>query len=269
MILFFAATEARQHRDAAIKGGVKSSLQSFYSLGCGRQIPDNKKFENYLLDSGGYSARKHGLEISVEDYARYLNNFKVKVAFNLDFTDNERSMRNQKYLEGNTNSYIIPVYHPTEWLSEKWDGLLDYYIEFYPYIACGGIAGGEAKQNTPKLFNYIFSKTKNKTRVHGLGTTTKNYVYQYPFYTVDSTSWMSAALFANSDVHSKEYIKANAKKRHFTFNIIEEIPFWLKMEHDATELWKRRGIRWDKFDYDTFMRERAKNIPTFEEWRKR
>ena len=32
MLLFFAATEAKQHREAALRAGVKNSLQSFYSL---------------------------------------------------------------------------------------------------------------------------------------------------------------------------------------------------------------------------------------------
>lgn len=268
MLLFFAATEAGQHREAALKAGVKNSLQSFYSLGCGKQIPNNKEFENYLLDSGGYSARKHGIDINVEDYARYLNNYKIKVAFNLDFKDNEKSLRNQKYLETHTNTYILPVYHGTEWEDKKWDGLLEYYIENYPYIALGGMAGREnTKENMPRFLNYVFSRTRDKVRVHGLGMTTKSMLQRYPFYTVDSTSWMSAALFANSNVHGNEYMKANAKSRHFTLNTMEEIPYWFNLEKEITNLWEKRGIKWDKFDYDTFIRERKKNIPSFKEWK--
>lgn len=271
MLLFFAATEAKQHREAALKAGVKNSLQSFYSLGCGKQIPNNKEFENYLLDSGGFSARKHGFDIDVKDYVRYLNNYNVKVAFNLDVRDNEKSLRNQKYLEENTKAYIIPVFHPTEWMDKKWDRLIDYYTEHYPYIACGGIAGREGKQreNTPRLFNYVFSRTKDKTRVHGLGVTNRIYLQNYPFYTVDSTSWMSAALFANSNVHGNEYMKANAKSRHFSLNTMEEIPYWFNLEKEITNLWEKRGIKWGEFNYDTFMKERKKNIPSFKEWKEK
>lgn len=268
MLLFFAATEARQHRDAAIQGGVKNSLQSFYTLGCGKGVPDNKKFENYLLDSGGFSARKHGIDISVEDYAKYLNNYKIKVAFNLDFKDNNKSLRNQKYLEAHTKTYILPVYHGTEWMNKEWDGLLEYYIEHYPYIALGGMAGREnSKENLPRFLNYVFSRTKDKTQVHGLGMTSEPLLKQYPFYSVDSTSWMSPALFANSRIHGEKWMKANAKSRHFTYNIIDEMPFWFKLESDITKLWHQRGIDWGKFDYDIFISKRKKDIPTFREWK--
>lgn len=269
MLLFFAATEAGQHREAALRAGVKNSLQSFYSLGCGKQIPNNKEFENYLLDSGGYSARKHGVDISVEDYARYLNNYRIKVAFNLDFVDNKKSLQNQKYLEANTNTYILPVYHGSEWEDKKWDGLLEYYMEYYPYIALGGMAGRENNQeNMLRFLNYVFSKTKDKVMVHGLGMTTESILKNYPFYTVDSTSWMAPALFANSRIHGEKYMKANAKSRHFSYNTQEEIPWWFGLERRMTNLWKKRGIKWGEFDYDIFMSERKKNIPTFEEWRK-
>lgn len=269
MLLFFAATES--HKDVALAGGVKNSLQSFYSLGCGKTIPANKEFENYLLDSGGFSARKHGLDIDVRDFAKYINDYGVKVAFNLDVKDNNKSLENQKFLEQNTKAYIIPVFHPTEWMDKKWDGLLDYYIENYPYIACGGIAGreGKAKENTPRLFNYVFSRTRGKTRVHGLGVTNESYLKNYPFFSVDSTSWLSPALFANSKLHGDKWMKANAKSRHFKYNILEEIPSWFKLESDITKLWEKRGIKWGKFDYDIFIAERKKEIPTFEEWRKR
>lgn len=67
----------------------------------------------------------------------------MKFAFNLDVRDIETSRFNQKYLEKNTNAYIIPIYHGPEWVDEDLRGLLDYYIEYYPYIGLGGIAGKE------------------------------------------------------------------------------------------------------------------------------
>lgn len=268
MLLFFAATEARQHREAAIKGGVKNSLQSFYSLGCGKGIPSNKEFENYLLDSGGFSARKHGLTINVKDYAKYLNNYKIEVAFNLDVMDNAESLKNQRYLEEHTNTYVLPVYHGTEWLDKKWDGLLDYYIEHYPFISLGGMAGKEtSEENMERFRNFVFSKTRDKVMVHGLGMTNIRILQKCPFFTVDSTSWMSPALFAGSSVHSPEWMKANAKSRHFSYNILDEIPYWLNFEKDFTRLWERRGLKWGNFDYNYFMSKRAKKIPTFEEWK--
>ena len=269
MLLFFAATESKHHREAALRAGVKNSLQSFYSLGCGKQVPNNREFENYLLDSGGYSARKHGIDISVEAYAKYLNNYKVKVAFNLDFLDNEKSLRNQEYLESHTETYILPVYHGSEWEDKRWGGLLEYYIEYYPYIALGGMAGREnSDENRIRFLNYCFSRTREKVMVHGLGMTVEGLLKNYPFYTVDSTSWMSPALFASSKIHGEKYMKANAKSRHFSYNTEEEIPWWLSLEKRTTKLWESRGIKWNDFDYNMFMSRRKKKIPSFKEWRK-
>lgn len=270
MLLFFAATEAKQHREAAIRGGVKNSLQSFYTLDCGKTPPNDKEFKNYLLDSGGYSARKHGIDINVKDYARYLNNYKIKVAFNLDVLNNHKSLENLKYLESHTNTYILPVYHGSEWEKPEWNGLLEYYIEHYPYIALGGMAGREnSKDNMERFLNYVFNKTRDKTMVHGLGMTTESILKKYPFFTIDSTSWMAPALFANSRVHGEAYMKANAKSRHFSYNTQEEIPWWFNLEKRITRLWEIRGVKWGDFDYNKFIKNRAKNIPSFKEWRKK
>lgn len=270
MILFFAGTEPKDYREVAKIKGVKNILQSYYSLGCGKNPPNNNDFPNYLLDSGGFSARQHGIDIDVKTYAEYLNRYKIKFAFNLDIVDNNVSLENQRYLESHTNTYIMPVYHGNEWLSKKWDGLLDYYIEYYPYIALGGMAGKEnGKANLPKFLNYVFSKTKNKTMVHGLGMTSKPFLKQYPFFSVDSTSWMSVCRFANSNIYSPEMAKVNARKRHWKQNLANEVPYWQKLEKDITKLWKSRGIEWSGFDYDKFMSMRGKDIPTFKEWKEK
>lgn len=270
MILFFAGTEPKDYRIIAKLGGAKSILQSFYSLGCGKNPPSNNEFDNYLLDSGGFSARQHGVDIDVKTYADYLNKYQVKFAFNLDVIDNHKSLENQRYLEQHTKTYIMPVYHGNEWLKKEWDGLLDYYIEYYPYIALGGMAGKEnGKANLPKFLNYVFSKTKDKTMVHGLGMTSKPFLNQYPFFSVDSTSWFAVARFANSKLYSEKMAKVNARTRKWSENIANELPYWFKLEKDTTKLWKSRGIEWGEFNYEQFMARRGNNIPTFNEWKEK
>lgn len=270
MILFFAGTEPKDYRDILLQKGVKSMLQSFYSLGCGKGEPANREVENFLLDSGGFSARIHGLDIDIKQYANYLNKYNVKFAFNLDVMDLDTSIANQEYLIENTNTYIMPVYHGNEWLDPNTKDLLDYYIEYFPYIALGGMAGKEnSQEDINRFLNYVFKKTYNKTMIHGLGLTGKPKLQKYPFFSVDSTSWMSVSRFANSKVYSPEMAKVNARKRHWKENIANEIPYWLKLEKDITKLWKMRGIEWGALDYDKFMSMRGANIPTYREWKEK
>ena len=52
-----------------------------------------------LIDSGGYTARLKGIKIPIDEYAAWLNENKIKVAFNLDTNDVQETQENQKILE--------------------------------------------------------------------------------------------------------------------------------------------------------------------------
>lgn len=267
MKIFFAGCETRPYLNSLRDTGAKNVLNSYYSLGCGKTPPPIEDWmDTFVLDSGGYSARVHGFEIDVKEYANYLNRYKVKFAFNLDVLDLNQSMNNLYYLNQNTNTYIMPVYHGPEWMNPRTRDLVDYYIDCYPFIALGGVAGKEiSEENTKRFLNYVFSRSKNKVKIHGLGTTREPLLKRYPFFCVDSTSWMSMARFASSKTYSKEMAKIRAKNNHFTENIKKDILWWLDLEDKLTRLWKSRGIEWGELDFNKMMKER-KTI-TYEEWK--
>lgn len=247
--IYFAGTEPKNYRVALKEQGVESILQSYWSLGGGGsnpKAPNNKDFDYYLLDSGGYSARIRGIEIDVKAYADYLNKHKIKYAFNLDTNSVPETLRNQKYLEQNTDTYIIPIYHLSDWLDPQHRGLIEKYAEAYPFIAVGGSAGaGGTAENRKKFLNHTFHYTKDKVKVHGLGMTTEWMLMGYPFYSVDSTSWMETARFGSSKVYDKSLATVRAKKRHYLERLPDEIQHWLKKEQTITDLWKRRGVVWN------------------------
>ena len=258
MRLLFAGSEPKKYRAILLKAGAKNGLESFWSLGQ-KTPPAQEEWPGmYLLDSGGYSARVRGVDIDVKHYAAYLNKHKVKFAFNLDPPDNHESLQNLYYLQENTNTYIIPIYHGPEFKDPKWRKIIDYYVDNYPYIALGGIAGGEVDQETTKKFlDYVFSRTKKKIAVHGLGMTRQDILNRYPFYSVDSTSWMQMMRFASSKVHSKNMAKVKAKTNHYTQNIDADIAWWLKREQDMTKLWLGRGVGWSAASYEYCLENRT------------
>ena len=265
MLIFFAGAEGEDFRKILKDAGAKNVLQSFWALRPDKP-PKTENFDNYLLDSGGFSARQHGVQISVQEYANYLNMYKIKYAFNLDVLDLNTSLKNQDYLVKNTNTYIMPVYHGNEWLDPKTKDLLDYYIECFPYIALGGMAGKEnSKANLPKFLNYVFKRTRDKTKVHGLGMTGVTYLRKYPFFSVDSTSWICINRYAQSKVYSHEMTRVRLNNRSWRENLIPEAKHWIGVQEEMTRLWDRRGIVWGNLDFDKMMEERK--VMTYEEWK--
>ena len=270
MKIFFAGGEPRQYHKILTDAGIENRLQSFFSLGLGKNPPSNKEFKHFLLDSGGFSARMSGVKINIQDFITYLNKYDVEFAFNLDTNDIEESLSNQRALDLNTNTYIMPVYHGAEWQDPYYRDLLDYYIEFYPYIAVGGLAGKEDnKDNARRFLNYVFKHTKNKTMVHGLGVTSNVLLKNYPFFTVDSTSWLAVGRFASSQIYSDEMAKVRAETRRYTENVSAEIPYWLDKGKAMDELWRRRGFIFPELDKERFLSQRGKNIPTYKEWKEK
>lgn len=221
--------------------GVQNRLESYHSLG--KKAP-SLQF-NHLLDSGGFVARTKGIHINVEDYAKYIQEHNVKVAFELDTNDLKETISNREYLLKYTNAKIIPVYHFSDFNGAQID-ILDDFIKDFNYISIGGIAGvKEATVNkTKSFFDFVFNKTRDKIKVHGLGITDKKLMNYYPFYSVDSTSWLSFVRFGSSRVASKEM--ANVLKRdgdHYNRAKIEALHY-LKLEKYYTDLWKSRGVNW-------------------------
>ena len=268
MKIIFAGADGEGWVDCLKKAGATNFLSSFYSLGCGKKAPcvsDEDGF--FLLDSGGYSARIHGIDIDVKTYADFLNRYKIKYAFNLDVLDLETSMKNFYYLLENTKTYIMPVYHGPEWKNPKTRDLLDYYVDCFPFIALGGIAGREvSEENTRRFLGYVFNRTRDKVMVHGLGTTRLPLLKQFPFFCVDSTSWMSMTRFASSNYYSKEMARVRARKNKYYENLTKDIEWWINQEKQITKLWEKRGIKWEEPNYYDLM-ARRKTI-TYEEWKK-
>lgn len=267
MKIVFAGADDISWVQTLKRGGAKSFLSSFYSIGCGKKPPAvSDKDGFFLLDSGGYSARVHGIDIDVKKYAEFLNKYHIKYAFNLDVLNLDTSLNNFYYLLKNTNTYIMPVYHGPEWQNKETRDLIDYYVDCFPFIALGGIAGREvSEENTKRFLSYVFNRTRNKVMVHGLGTTRMPLLRTYPFFCVDSTSWMSMTRFANSKVYSKEMAKVRARKNHYMDNLIEDIKWWIKKEKEITRLWEMRGIVWEEPDFDKLMSERK--LMTYQEWK--
>lgn len=241
MILHFAGSDgAEKYNQILTDVGATGRLESYYTL---KDKAPSKDGFKLLLDSGGFVARTKGKTVSVHQLSRYINKHQLKYAFNLDTNDVKETLENQKFLESNCECYIIPIYHLSDYLNER--ELLQDFLK-YPYIAIGGVAGeGSAIKLQHEFYKYVFRHTADRVAVHGLGITSKRILELYPFYSVDSTSWLSAARFGNvSTTENKYLIEYYKKKVHYLINTKREAEQWVRVQHYITQLWIKRGVTW-------------------------
>lgn len=150
-----------------------------------------------MLDSGAFTfmAQKTQAKVDwdeyVERYAETITRRGIKYFFELDI-DNivglKEVERLREKLERLTGKKSIPVFHKARG-QQYW---LDMIVA-YDYVAIGGIVTREIKVREHKFLRWFLSTAREKkTRVHGLGYTNFVGMTRYPFYSVDSTSWVGS-----------------------------------------------------------------------------
>jgi hypothetical protein len=147
-----------------------------------------------FLDSGAFSAKTQGITINIKEYIAFIkdNLDIIGVYANLDVIgDAKATYINQKIME-REGLKPIPVYHVGE--DEKW--LIKYLESGYSYIALGGMVKGSASSLKSWLDhtweNHLIDPITRlpKVKIHGFGLTSLTLMLRYPWYSVDSTSWV-------------------------------------------------------------------------------
>lgn len=147
-----------------------------------------------FLDSGAFTMFTKNVPVDLAAYAQFVkdNADWIEVASNLDAIGKPEleTYKNQKALEAMGVS-ICPVHHARD--ADKW--LQKYIAEGYDYIFLGGMV----PESTPYLYQwldhlwdkYLTRKDGSaKIKIHGFGLTTMELIRRYPWYSVDSTTWI-------------------------------------------------------------------------------
>lgn len=158
-----------------------------------------------FLDSGAFSAFTQGAIITLEEYTDFIARYKdlIHVASNLDIIgkgNEEGSYKNLAELramaDGRHSVPICPVHHARD--ADRW--LARYLDEGNDYIFLGGMV----PESTPYLKGWLdhvwdkFLADKDgmpKVKVHGFGMTRPGLMDRYPWFSVDSTSWVMTGRF--------------------------------------------------------------------------
>lgn len=155
---------------------------------------------NLFLDSGAFSAWTQGVEIDIQEYIQFIQEHEqvIEIYSNLDVistgkTGNKESaeltLKNQRIME-KAGLSPLPVFHYGEPLK-----YLRKYVEEYEYFSLGGMVPISNAQLIPWLDNlweeYLTDKDGMPlVKVHGFGLTSLKLMMRYPWYSVDSTSWV-------------------------------------------------------------------------------
>jgi hypothetical protein len=145
-----------------------------------------------FLDSGAFSAFTQGVSIDIQEYIQFIkeNLQYLTVYANLDVIGSpEGTYRNQLLME-EKGLKPLPCFHYGE--DPKW---LLRYMKSHDYIALGGmvpIANIALQQWLDEIFSNFICGPDGipKVKVHGFGMTSHDLLWRYPWYSVDSTSWV-------------------------------------------------------------------------------
>ena len=179
-----------------------SSAASFHGLARKRNVGKHKREDiDKLRDS------------VIAEYVNYVKRHRKEwdwyVTF--DYThDSEICWAMQKYLE-KSGIHPVPVYHS----GEDTDWFESYCREGYKLIGIGGTVQRRGYAQTRMVLDRIFDiAAKYNVKLHGFGITSLALMLMYPWYSVDSASWVKIAAYG-SVLHVDEQ-RGIVSEMHFT-----------------------------------------------------
>lgn len=193
----------------ALRREVKHRLESYHYVKKGNYVKNIREDqEKVFLDSGAFSAFSLGVEVDIGEYADFIRGHSdiIEMASVLDaIGDPEGTFYNQKELE-RRGVEVLPCFHYGEPLD-----LCEYYVRNYDYITLGGMVP-IPNQKLEGWLDEVWDKVLtdkdgySRIKIHGFGLTSRELMLKYPWFSVDSSSWVQAA--ANGSIVLPEFNKA-------------------------------------------------------------
>lgn len=146
-----------------------------------------------FLDSGAFSAWSQGQDVDIQEYITFIkeNEDCLDIYAVLDVIGNpQATWKNQMIME-DAGLHPLPVFHYGE--ADSW--LERILKRGYDYIGLGGmvpITTNSLIYWLDHLFSQYLTDEKGlpKVKVHGFGLTSLPLMLRYPWFSVDSTSWV-------------------------------------------------------------------------------
>lgn len=271
MHLYFACSDSEYD---LVKGASPKAnmLFSFYSL---HKDPSFIKLDGrkYFLDSGAFSAYTQGIKIDIYKYIKFIKKTSSiwTVVNGLDVIgDYKTTAKNLETIEAERIT-PLPTFHTRSPLEE-----LHRLCKRYDYLALGGLVPLAMKKREIRIWlDNCFAVIRQywPKKIHGFGVNSYNLWLEYPFYSVDSTSWRIfsrrlARVFSFENGRLRSYpglgrngrddnnlirnhnpmfaikYKDNGKTRRYLDRDVKIIQELIKASEYTTKVWESRGIVW-------------------------
>jgi hypothetical protein len=206
-----------------------------------------KKREKVKLDVSHY----HGAYMNFIEYnwehISYFVELDVADVFGFEWVQKMRS----DYQTRGLWEKCIPAWHRVNGM-EDFEAMLECPSR---YIGLQGL-----RPNEPLLpYNYLLQRAYDAgVRVHGFALTNCKVLEKFPFYSVDSTSWLQGIMYGNLRIFKNGRFKTvNASSRNLNKaprremfygdreRILSGVREVRKAEHHYTQYWKARGVDWE------------------------
>lgn len=208
---FYLGTPTYNRLDEVEKGVITyhslHRLDSYHYIGTD-QMAEKVRLAGLkvFLDSGAFSAFTKGAEIDIKRYIDWIKRHKdiLEVYSVLDaIGDADKTWANQRTME-QAGVQPLPCFHYGED-----PAVLEHYAANYPYITIGGMVPISNSQLVHWLDHLWERHLCNKDgsvrtavdgkplRVHGFGLTSKMLMERYPWWSVDSSSWVQVGGMGN------------------------------------------------------------------------
>ena len=162
---------------------------------------------DFLADSGAFTAYTTGKQVTIKQYATWLTLHAplINAAMTLDVIgDPAASARNTRALQDALGSsvYIIPIFH----VGSPWAELARWCAD-HPYVALGGgvAVAGRERAFLQWLVRAHRIAADHGTALHGLGMTKPAYVEPLPFYSTDSSYWVTSSRTGRVALFDEKY----------------------------------------------------------------
>lgn len=162
-----------------------------------------------FADSGAFGALQQKEVIDPNVYAEWLHKFKhlFAVYASLDVIGDEHgTAANLAVLEA-AGLQPLPVFH----VGEPWE-LLDELVERYDRLALGGLVSFGRGGNVGPWLAHAFARVNGRAQLHGFGVTRWQFLQDFGWDTVDSTSWKSGARYGNQLIWNGTGLRAYSRK---------------------------------------------------------
>lgn len=182
--------------EQGMRRSCQNYLESYHYIHGQRYVDKIRKDGiKVFLDSGAFSAFTQNVTVDIEKYCDYCleNADIIEQASVLDaIGDCDGTWRNQMRME-QLGVRPLPCYHYGEPVE-----VLEWYISKYDYITIGGMV----PISTPQLILWLDRIWTDhltnpdgspKIKVHGFGLTSLPLMFRYPWYSVDSSTWVQWA----------------------------------------------------------------------------